>query len=312
MKAVTVDELLSPRYGEFREPVAQDGGVVVQVRAAALTNLDVGIAEGRHYFKPDRYPAVVGREAVVLGPSGRLYLNVKAIPVPFGSMAEYAVADLANGLPVPDGIPDDLAAALGNAGLAGWLPLSWRARLRKGETVLVLGATGTTGQIAVAAASLLGAGRVVAVGRDPETLERLLSSGADAVVRLEETDDLLRAYRDAAGGEIDVVVDYLNGPPAETALATMSVGGRLVQVGSTLAPGILLHAQTARRQSLDVLGFAYYHAPIEEQAEAYRRLCEAAMSGKVTVNRMPLPLSEFARAWAGQKAADGRRYVLQP
>jgi NADPH2:quinone reductase len=312
MKAVTVDESLSPRYGEFREPVARDGGIVVQVRAAALTNLDVGIAEGRHYLKPDRYPAVVGREAVVVGPSGRLYLNVKAIPVPFGSMAERAVADLANGLPVPDGIPDDLAAALGNAGLAGWLPLSWRARLRKGETVLVLGATGTTGQIAVAAASLLGAGRVVAVGRNPETLELLLSSGADAVVRLGDTHDLVRAYREAAGGEVDVVVDYLNGPPAEAALATMSVGGRLVQVGSTLAPGILLHAQTARRQSLDVLGFAYYHAPIEEQADAYRRLCEAAMTGKVTVNRMPLPLSEFARAWAGQKAADGRRYVLQP
>lgn len=312
MKAVTVEESQEPRYGDFKEPAAGQGQTVLSVRASALTNLDVGIAQGRHYLKPDKYPVVVGREAVAAGPSGRFYLTVKSIPTPFGSMAERTLADLAYGLPVPDGVPDDLAAALGNAGLAGWLPLSWRARMAPGETVLVVGATGTTGRIAVKAASLLGAGRVVAVGRNTEMLERLLSEGADAVVRLAETDDLARTYREAAGGEIDVVIDYLNGPPAEAALLTMRERGRMVQIGSALAPGIFLHAQTARRQCLDVLGFAYYHAPIDLQVDAYRRLCEAAMEGLLTVERTTLPLAEFDRAWRGQKDSDGRRYVLEP
>jgi NADPH2:quinone reductase len=286
---------------------------VVDVRAAALTNLDVAVAEGRHYFSPGIHPAVVGREAVVLTADGvRLFLNCKAIPIPFGSMAERAIADLRYGLPVPDGVSDALAAALGNAGLAAWLAVSWRAKLQPGEKALVLGATGTSGRIAVAAASILGAGHIVAVGRDQVGLEKAKALGAHEVVALTADMDMEAAFRHALDGRADVVLDFLNGPPAEAALQVMATGGRMVQSGSMLARGIHLPAQLARRESLDVLGFAYYHAPLEEQINVYERLCLAAMDGRIEVDCASLPLADFSEAWRQQKSGSKRRFVLHP
>ena len=281
MQAVLFDGMADPRVVAIERPVGSDGLTTVKVLAAPLTNLDVAVARGRHYFSPKELPAVVGREAIVIDPSGkRMFLNALAMPAPFGSMAEWTAADLAYALPVPDGLSDETAAAIGNAGLAAWLPLSWRARLEPGETVLIVGATGVTGRIAVRAAKLLGAGRVIAVGRNPDVLAQLLEHGADAIVRLGEG-DLVAALRHVAEGGVDVVLDYLNGAPADAALRVMATHGRMVQIGSLLAPAISLDAQIARRASLDVLGFAYYHAPIELQADAYRSLCLAAAEGSV-------------------------------
>lgn len=302
-----------PRYGHYEAPQATGKLKVIKVRAAALTNLDVLIAQGRHPFSPKAGSAVVGREAVVLSPSGeRLFLTTLLIPTPFGSMAEHAVADLSLGLPVPEGVSDALAAAIGNAGLAAWLPLSWRARLAPGETVLVLGATGASGRIAVAAARALGAGRVVAAGRDPAILERLLSSGADAIVRLDESADLTTSFRHVIDGGVDVVLDYLNGPPAEAALEVMATGGRMVQIGSAVAPAITLPALTARVRNLDVLGFAYHHTPIAQQGDAYAALCQAALDGVLDLEIKSLPLSAFDVAWAARGRGARARYVLHP
>ena len=312
MKAVVVAADKVPVYGDVPEP--QAGGLdIVSVRAAALTNLDITIAEGRHYFSPRAYPAIVGREAVVSVADGRrFYLNVRAIPEPWGSMVERTVADLNLALPVPDGIADDVAAALGNAGLAGWLPLSWRTRLAPGETVLILGATGTSGLIAVSAAAALGAGRIVAVGRNAASLQRARALGAHHTIALGEGVDVATEFQKLDIGGADIVVDYLNGPPAESSLEIMATGGRMVQIGSTLAPGIHLPAQLARKASLDVLGFAYYHAPVIEQRAAYQALCMLQMQGKVFIETQTLPLSEFATAWASQKSGAGPRMVLTP
>ena len=313
MKAVSVPESHLPAYGDFAEPEPGQGLSVVDVRAAALTNLDVAIAEGRHYFSSGRHPVVVGREAVVTTADGeRLFLNVNAVPVPFGSMAERTLADLRYGLPVPNELSDTLAAALGNAGLAAWLPLSWRARMQPGETVLILGATGTTGRIAVAAASLLGAGHIVAVGRDPAGLEKAKALGAHAVVALADDQDMVTAFRQALDGSAAVVLDYLNGPPAEAALQVMATGGRMVQIGSMLAAGVHLPAQLARRGSLDVLGFAYYHAPIAEQIAAYLKICRGAIDGRIDLDSVSLPLADFDEAWRQQKQGSRQRFVLHP
>ncbi len=313
MKAVIFGPGVLPHYGVFPDPIEGPAHRDVEVVAAALTNLDVGIATGRHYLSPPHGTAVVGREGVVRLPGGeRLFLGVGAIPVPYGSMAERVSAEVGRGLRVVDELDDERAAALGNAGLAAWLPLSWRARLERGETVLVIGATGITGRIAVAAARRLGAGRVVAAGRDPASLDRLLSSGADAVVRLDDTHDLTAAYREAARGDVHVVLDYLNGPPAEAALPAMATGARMVQIGSALAPAMALHAQTARRACLDVLGFAYYHAPLDAQQDAYTSVCLAAVAGDVTIPVVTLPLERFDEAWQAQCAGSASRFVLRP
>ena len=310
MRAVIAEPPAPPRYASFPEPQGGREAQVVDVLAAALTNLDVAVAEGRHYLAPEARPFVVGREAVVRAADGRrLWCNAVSLVAPYGSMAERTLLRAGHGLPVPQDAPDALAAAIGNAGLAAWLPLSWRARLQPGETVMILGATGVTGAIAVTAARRLGAGRVIAAGRRPEALARALARGADAVVQLGRT-DLAEAYREVAGAGVDVVIDYLNGPPAEAALGVMAHGGRMVQVGSGLAPGIHLHAQTARRASLDVLGFAYYHAPLAVQAQAYVELCRLAVAGEITLDHEVMPLPDFSEAWLRQKAGAAARLVL--
>ena len=310
MRAVIADPPGPPRYASFPEPQGGPEAEVVDVLAAALTNLDVATAEGRHYLASETRPFVVGREAVVRAADGRrLWCNAVSLVAPYGSMAERTLLRGGHGLPVPEDTPDALAAAIGNAGLAAWLPLSWRARLQPGETVMILGATGVTGSIAVTAARRLGAGRVIAAGRRPEALARALAQGADAVVQLDRT-ELPTAYREVAGEGVDVVVDYLNGAPAEAALAVMAHGGRMVQVGSGLAPGIHLHAQTARRASLDVLGFAYYHAPLALQVQAYAQLCRLAVAGEIMLDHEVMPLSDFSEAWLRQNAGATVRLVL--
>jgi NADPH2:quinone reductase len=205
-----------------------------------------------------------------------------------------------------------LAAALGNAGLAAWLPLSWRARLQPGESVLVLGATGTSGLIAVAAARALGAGRIVAVGRNPERLERALAAGADAVVQLEDCEDLDARYQAALEGPADIVVDYLNGPPAMAALKVMATGGRMVQLSSTLSQSIEVPAMLARKHSLTVMGFAYYHAPRADQEAAYAALCKAAVNNLIELDHAVTPLDSFKEAWQRQKEGSPVRQVIVP
>ena len=309
MKAVMIDEAKIPRVCDLDAPAENDGLEIVSVRAAALTNLDVMIAEGRHYFSPTIWPTGVGREGVVDAGTGRMYVNVNAIPSSSGSMAERTLANLAYALPVPEGIDDARAAVLGNSGLAAWLPLSWRAKMKHGDRVLILGATGTTGLIAVAAAAALGAGKVVAAGRNAEALERARSLGASDTIMLDNR-DLRPVFQQASSGGFDIVLDYLNGVPAEAALTAMAVGGRMVQIGSTLAPGMQLNAQIARRNSLDVLGFAYYHAPIEEQRGAYRQLCQLALSGGIFLDFETHDLSAFEAAWAAQKSGVRKRQVI--
>ena len=150
MQAAVMKDDQRPVYGRFAEPQAIDGAIVVEVLAAALTGLDKVVARRVHYVKMPDGPFVLGREGVARRSDGRrIYFNLNAPVAPFGSMAERTLIDPQCAFAVPDGVADDTAAALGNAGLAAWLGLSWRGRMRPGETVLILGATGVSGLIAV-------------------------------------------------------------------------------------------------------------------------------------------------------------------
>ena len=314
MRALLLDQPGAvPRLAQIASPDPRTGSEIVTVSAAALTNLDIAVAEGRHYLSPPSWPRGIGREAVaVTGAGQRVFLNAAAVVSPYGSLAEQVLADCSATLPVPDHVPDALAAALGNAGLAAWLSLSWRGRLSAGETVLVLGATGASGSIAVAAAKALGSGRVVAAGRNPAKLGRLLERGADAIIRLGSDEEVAASLSRSVPDGVDVVIDFLNGPPAQAALGVMRRHGRMVQIGSTLGSATPINAQIARRGSLDVLGFAYYHAPIEQQAAALSQLCEAALSGLVEIDYRVVRLDSAAEAWAAQKAGAGIRWVVTP
>ena len=219
-----------PEVGEHREP---EGDGVVEVLAAAMNPVDVRIASGSFPSERRELPYVAGKEGVGRRADGSL-VYFDANVEPFGAFAP--LAQPAGGYDVPDGLDPALAVSLGVSGLAAWLPLTWRAQLREGESVLVMAASGVLGQIAVQAAKLLGAGRVVAAARSEDGLQRAAALGADATVAI--GDDFAERLREAAGDAgFDVVLDPLWGEPAAAAIAALRPFGRLVQVGPVRVAG---------------------------------------------------------------------------
>lgn len=299
----------TPRFGEFAEPVAAPGQVVVEVAAAALHHLDLHKATGTFYTGPPPLPSVVGTDGVGRLADGRRVYFDPSVP-PYGSMAERAVAEQDVLFDVPDGIDDAVAAAIGNPGMAAWLALADRAQVRPGETVLVLGATGATGNIAVQAARILGAGRVVAAARPSERLPGLLERGADAVVALGEGDPA-EAIREATGGGPDVTVDLLWGEPALAAMRAADLHARHVQVGNLAGGSIVLDAPAIRSLSLDVRGFSLVHPTAEARRAAYTSVAEHVRHGEIVVDVDAVPLEDVASAWERQRAgAGGAKIVL--
>lgn len=204
-----------------------------------------------------------------------------------------AVVDvLAAGL---NGVSDVVAAALGNAGMAAWMPLADSGRLNAGETVLVLGATGVVGRLAVQAARLLGAGTVIAAGRDADRLAELRALGADRTVALGQ-DDLAGALREAGG--VDVIVDYLWGQPAATALTAGKPGVRLVHVGDRAGAEAPVPGALLRSLGATITGFLPVWSGPAAMATAYRQLGEAAAAGHLDVPTEAVPLADVAAAWA--------------
>jgi len=235
-------------------------------------------------------------------------------------MADLAPAPSAWLMPVPDALDDVTAAALPNPGVSAWLSLAHGAELRPGETVLVLGATGVTGRLAVQAAKLQGAGRVVAAGRDPKSLARLAELGADATVKLDDPGtDLVEAFAAEAGDGYDVVVDYLWGAPAEAAIRSVGRGDleraakrtRYLQVGEMAGGTISLPAGVLRSSRLEIKGQGTGTAPgPDAMRAAFDEVLAAAVDGRLVVDTEPVPLSDVAEAW--HRDTRGTRLVFTP
>jgi NADPH:quinone reductase-like Zn-dependent oxidoreductase len=301
----------TPRYGEFDEPAGADG-VLVEVAAAGLHHLDLHKATGTYYTGPPPLPSVVGTDGVGRLPDGRRVYFDRALP-PYGSMCERTLVPEEALLDVAEGVEDVVAAALGNTGLAAWLALTWRAELRAGETVLVLGATGAVGTIAFQAARLLGAGRVIAAAIADERLERLRQLGPDAVVELDRVEDLAEALRAAAPGGVNVTIDLLWGEPGLAAMQAAARFARHVEIGSVAGSELVLPAALIRSLSLDVRGFSVAQPPVEVRREGYFRLTELAARGEITVDVEPVALEDVAGAWERQgRAAGGPKLVIVP
>ncbi|MDW5598720.1 zinc-binding alcohol dehydrogenase family protein [Conexibacter stalactiti] len=314
MRAAVVEQYGTPVAREFDEPTAGEGQVVIAVAAAGVNPVDVARAAGTFYSGRDPLPFVAGGEGVGTLPDGRRVYFDRPV-TPFGAIAERALVRSDATIELPDGLDDGLAVALGISGLAAWLPLAWRADLRPGETVLVLGATGVLGLIAVQAAKLLGAGRVVAAGRDAAALERAVAHGADATVRLDGTSGsaLTDAFRDAAGGAFDVVIDPLWGAPAAAALGALGRGGRLIQIGQSAGTTAELSSAAIRGTLAEIRGHTNFLAPAGVKEAAYRTLAEHAVAGRLTVEVERVALRDVADAWARQQAGlHGRKLVLVP
>ncbi len=302
----------TPELGSFDDPEPGDGTVVADVLAAGLNPVDLRKAAGVFPLAPKPpLPSVAGWEGVArLDDGSRAYFVDP--PPPHGALAERTLLDPSATYPVPDGVDDGVAIALGIAGLAGWLALTWSAKLREGETVLVLGATGTVGQVAVQAAKLLGASRVVAAGRNPDGLARAAELGADATVSLTEAGDLAEAFRDASGGGFDVIVDPLWGEPAVAAMEVANRFARHVALGQSAG----LHAQVSvgvvRNTPLTIVGHTNYAIPIEDQRAAYERMTAHAAAGELTADVERVGLDDVASAWERLRSGPRAKLVVVP
>jgi NADPH:quinone reductase-like Zn-dependent oxidoreductase len=308
--AVLHEHDAAPRCGEFPDPEPGPGQVVVDVAAAALHHLDLLKASTSFYMGPPPLPSVVGTDGVGRLADGRpVFFDVTVAP--YGSMAERSLVPEDALIDVPEPMDPAIAAALGNTGLGGWMAVGWRSGLRPGETVLVLGATGAVGTIAVQAAKLHGAGRVIAAALADERLPTL--RGADATIAIDEVDDLTAAIREAAGGGVDVTIDTLWGEPALAAMRAANRFARHVEVGQLAGTEIELPAPLIRSLSLDVRGFSIAHPPLERRREAFTALCRHVADGTISVDVERVPLEDVHRAWERQRlAAGGPKLVLLP
>ncbi|MFE4973308.1 zinc-binding alcohol dehydrogenase family protein [Kitasatospora sp. NPDC056651] len=306
-----------PRYQDLPEPTPVAGEEPVRITACPVTNLDRARAAGTHFAAPAELPVVLGSLAAGVLSDGARVLFRSA----HGVMAERATTRRAWCTPIPDTVDDVAAAAVQNPGVSAWISLTWRAGLRPGESVLVLGATGVTGRLAVQLAKRFGAGRVVAAGRDPQGLAELRELGADRTIRLDVPDrDLDRALRDAAGPDgFDVVLDYLWGRPTEIYLNTLVVNDmvlrhsrtRLVQVGVMAGPTLTLPAEVLRGSGLEILGNGTGNAPPPEVlSSALAQVLDLLGAGALRIATHPVPLARVAEVWDLDQR--GRRTVLIP
>jgi NADPH:quinone reductase-like Zn-dependent oxidoreductase len=306
----------APKYESFPDPVAQEGEVLVQVRAAGLHPIVKSIASGSHYSNAGAHePAVPGIDGVgVLEDGSRVYFVF--VRKPWGTMAERAAAPRSKCIPLPDGISDVQAAAIANPGMSAWVSMKSRARISAGETVLILGATGVAGQLAIQSARLLGAKRIIAAGRN---MAAIAAADVDAVIALGEPEDALRdAFAAEAASGIDVIIDYVWGRPTELLLEALAKGfkasathrTRLVEVGASAGPTITLPAATLRSIDLTLLGSGFGAASLDEIFATIPTLFSMAAEGKLTIAVEPVPLAEVETAWT--RVEKGRRIVFTP
>ena len=308
-----------PRCEQFPEPLAGDGEVIVHVRAAALKPVDKQMASGSHYASFRELPVVCGLDGV-----GKLDDGIRvffAAPrQPHGAMAQRSVVSRVRCWPLPDNIDDVTAAAVVNPGVSAWLALTERAKLAAGDNVLILGATGTTGRLAVQIAKLFGAGRVVAAGRDEKTLSALHDLGADSTTALNVPDEkLVEAFtREAGENGFNIIIDYLWGRPTEVLLSAITRGDfapasgsiRLVQVGESAGPTISLPAAALRSSGLEILGSGSgTAASLDKLLDAYRQVLSRAASGELRIETEPVPLADVEIAWERKSRA---RLVVIP
>ncbi|MBS0447878.1 MAG: zinc-binding alcohol dehydrogenase family protein [Proteobacteria bacterium] len=300
-----------PAYADFRDPPEPGPGqLAVRVTAAALSQVTRSRSAGTHYSGRGVEPFVAGVDGVgVIDGSARRVYFVQP-DAPFGSMAERAVVDGNRLLDVPDGVDDATAAAIAIPGMSSWAALTERARLVRGETVLVNGATGSSGRLAVQVARLLGAGRVVATGRNVAILKALEAEGADATVCLGDVGDAfereLQAHFERG---IDVVLDYLWGASAERVIVAAAQGTeegrpiRFVQIGAASGPTLMLPSAALRSSALELMGSGMRSIALPALLRAIAGVLDAAAAGTLSLPTAVRPLSEVASCWeAGSEA----------
>ena len=308
MKAAIVTELgKAPVYADFDEPVAGDGEVVIDVAAAPLSHVTRYRASGTHYSSAGSLPFVVGLDGVgrqAGRQSGqRVYFILPRSP--FGSMSERTVVQASHLVPLPDDIDDATAAAIAIPAMSSWAALRERSKIVPGQVVLINGATGISGRLAVQIAKHLGAGKVIATGRDAGMLKSLPALGADATISLLQGDAALdEAFQKHFGDGVDIVLDYLWGESAERLLAAAAKMNndakpiRFIQIGSSGGPNIALPATAIRSSGLELIGCGMGSIPFDRILATVAQVFAATVPLGLAIKPKILPLAKIEGNWA--------------
>jgi NADPH:quinone reductase-like Zn-dependent oxidoreductase len=304
MRAAIVSAMgIEPTLGEIGPLIPLEGENRIKVTAAAISHVAKARASGAHYSANDEFPFVVGVDGVGrLDEGSRVYFSLSRSP--FGSVAEFAVADARLCFPLPDELDDFTAAAIANLGMSSWAALTERARLQRGETILINGATGTSGRLAVQIAKWLGAGKVLATGRNPILLEEIRQSGAHVIIPLGAEPEILdkRLMKEFAEG-VDIVIDYLWGKSAEHLLITAAKAGsgaspiRFVQVGSISGSEISLPSAVLRASAIELTGSGNGSVSADKLVEITGEVLRATMPANLNISFRKIPFADFDAAW---------------
>jgi NADPH:quinone reductase-like Zn-dependent oxidoreductase len=316
MKAAVVAEPgTTPVYTDFREPAAQAGEELIHVTASALSHVTKSRASGSHYSAPGSLPAVVGMDGVGRTRDGqRVYFVMPEAP--FGGMAEKVAVKRERCIPLPDEVDDVTAAAVAIPGMSSWAALQERARLVAGENVLVNGATGAAGRLAIQIAKFLGAKRGIATGRNGAALEQLKSLGVDVTIPLVQSpEELEAAFEEQFGGPgVDVVLDYLWGPSAEALIVAAAKAGkdavpiRYVQIGALSGGTITLPSAALRSSALVLMGSGIGSIPLAGLVGAISGVMRAVVPAKLQIQTEIVPLAKVEETW--NKASGKSRVVF--
>ena len=307
-----------PRYEQYDAPrPSGPDETVAEVLAVGLHPRVRSGAAGRHYASTGTLPMIPGVDGVGRLPDGGLVYFAVPDDV-WGSMAEQAVVDPRRTVPLPDGADVAKIAAAMNPAMSAWVALRRRVPLQPGQSVLVLGATGNAGTMAVQVARRLGAGRVVGAGRDPGRLAALAAVGADEVVALDDDREVAAARLAKAAAEVDIVLDYLWGEPAAgammallTARADRSRALDWIQIGAIAGPAIELPSVALRSANLRILGCGQGSVSPRAYLAELPSLVAEIDAGTIAVSARPVPLADVEAAWTAPEPP-GQRTVLIP
>jgi NADPH:quinone reductase-like Zn-dependent oxidoreductase len=307
-----------PRYETFDTPKPSgEHEIAVDVLAAGLHPRVRSGASGSHYTSGDALPLIPGVDGVGRSADGQLLYFV-AFDSAVGTMAEQTVIDRRRAAALPDNA-DVLAIAAGmNPGMSSWLALRKRIPFKVGQTVLVLGATGNAGRMAVQIAKFLGARHVTAAGRDAQRLAQLSRLGADETVSLTGEPDEITQALGAAGAEVDVVIDYLWGSVTELAIPALvksrterSKPLRWIEIGSMAGTSITLPSAALRAANLQLLGSGQGSITTAGIVAELPALADQITAGTFVVDHLARPLSDVESMW-NAPTTPGQRIVFTP
>lgn len=285
-----------PAYGEHPAPVAQgENEMVVEVLAAGLHHLTRAKANGSHYSSTGDFPLVPGVDGVVRDETGRLRYAVLD-DTNLGTFADRTVIDVRRSVVLPDGVDPVRIAAAMNPGMSSWVALRRRISFHEGQRVLILGATGSAGRMAIQIAKRFGAVQVFAAGRDTTRLKTLRDLGADRTLTFDEI---------SAAADVDVVLDFVWGAPAAntmlpilTARADRSAPLRWVQIGSIAGESAPIPSAALRAARLQIVGSGIGSVSPRDFIAELPELAAAVTEGAIDVQARAVPLARIAQAWS--------------